>query len=128
VNCEGCDGRCCSVFFFPRTPREIAEKIEQDGAFNGNDGRMVQDMLVPLTTEEANARAERFGVPAKMISKDHMFTCRHWDEDTRLCTVYEHRPDLCRDFPYGKACPNDCGAEGGQKMTHNENATILSMH
>jgi len=25
--------------------------------------------------------------------------CAHWDERTRLCTVYEDRPNVCRFFP-----------------------------
>lgn len=23
-------------------------------------------------------------------------TCRHYDEETKLCTIYETRPDICR--------------------------------
>jgi hypothetical protein len=28
-----------------------------------------------------------------------LFQCPHWDTKTRLCTVYEDRPNVCRYFP-----------------------------
>jgi hypothetical protein len=28
-----------------------------------------------------------------------LFRCPHWDRDSRLCTIYESRPGVCRMFP-----------------------------
>lgn len=28
-----------------------------------------------------------------------LFRCPHWDVQTRLCTVYEDRPNICKLFP-----------------------------
>ena len=28
-----------------------------------------------------------------------LFRCPHWDRDSRLCTVYDSRPRVCRMFP-----------------------------
>lgn len=28
-----------------------------------------------------------------------LFRCPHWDAGSRLCTVYEDRPSICRTFP-----------------------------
>jgi Fe-S-cluster containining protein len=28
-----------------------------------------------------------------------LFKCPHWDADTRLCSIYEDRPNTCRLFP-----------------------------
>lgn len=28
-----------------------------------------------------------------------LFRCPHWDTKTRLCTVYEDRPNICKTFP-----------------------------
>jgi len=38
--------------------------------------------------------------------KDHIYAsvCRFFDRDKRRCTVYEARPNVCRRYPYGKAC------------------------
>jgi Fe-S-cluster containining protein len=116
-DCE-CDGRCCALFYFPKTPAEIEAAIETDGAYNGNDGRMIAQMLVPLSREQIEERMERFDIPASMVTGDHsnMFTCKHWDEETKLCTVYENRPEMCAAYPYEKknGC-GYCGAEGGSK-------------
>lgn len=46
----------------------------------------------------------------------NVFSCRHFDPDTRLCTNWENRPPTCRDFPrYGlpkvhpiAVLPQDC--------------------
>jgi Fe-S-cluster containining protein len=106
----------------------IAEQIERRGAYNGDDSWMIQDMLVPLTHEEAVERAERFGIPSNQIAKKNNYTCRYWDEDTRLCTVHPNRPTLCRDYPYGKKCGHGCGwgEEETEKMTCNHNVTLGS--
>jgi hypothetical protein len=28
-----------------------------------------------------------------------LFQCPHWDDDSKLCSVYEDRPNICRLFP-----------------------------
>ena len=28
-----------------------------------------------------------------------LFKCPHWDDSSRLCSVYEDRPNICRFFP-----------------------------
>lgn len=119
VPCEpdcNCDGRCCAVFFFPSTPREIKQRIEDNGDYNGLDGMMIANMLIRLTPAEARERAERFGISApestemqKWTEDTPLYTCKNWDEDTRLCKVYEVRPKMCADYPYGKPCGHGCG-------------------
>lgn len=34
----------------------------------------------------------------------HHYTCRYFDRETRDCTIYEQRPDMCRDHPYNRPC------------------------
>lgn len=38
--------------------------------------------------------------------KDHIFdsVCRFLDSDTRRCTIYEARPEVCREYPDAKIC------------------------
>lgn len=73
----------------------------------------ILDMLVPLTRRQALTRSRRLGYPdPPKYGKDYdLFTCRHWDEATRLCTAYEQRPWMCRDYPYGRTCERACGYE-----------------
>ena len=100
----GCSGQCCSVFTFPSSPIQLRERWEMDGG--GPDDLMIADMLIPLSPIEAAERAERFGASTPECGWDAIpfYTCRHWDEDTRLCTVYDHRPMMCETYPYGREC------------------------
>ena len=109
-----CDGRCCAVFPLPKDAAELFA----NGA-NGPDAAFCLDMIVPLTRRQAVARAARFAyqIPWSRLRRGQgYFTCRHWDEETRLCTVYEQRPAMCRDYPYGRPCHHDgCECEGNAR-------------
>ena len=34
----------------------------------------------------------------------HFYTCKHHDPKTGDCTIYDIRPAVCRDYPYGRKC------------------------
>lgn len=115
MSCGNCDGRCCSIFNYPHTPEFLKFRHE---SLNGYpDDKMLSEMLVRLTPKEAIERAEKFGVvPPRGMTREQwaektgpVYTCKHWDEETRLCTVYDKRPQMCRDYPYGKRCQHGCG-------------------
>src|SRR5262245_61969975 len=36
------------------------------------------------------------------------FDCKYFDRDTRRCTAYDRRPEMCRTFPDGPIC-HMCG-------------------
>lgn len=63
----------------------------------GRDLIMIAEMVIPLA-EEAD--------------ETPTYTCRHFDAVAGLCTVYEQRPAMCRDYPSygdaGRACLH-CG-------------------
>lgn len=121
-----CDGRCCAVFTFSSSIDDLRQSVDGTLERGGKpikirDDEVLLDMFVPLTPEESAERRERFGIvythAAEGVQRQHdgsappeqHYTCRHWDEDTRLCTIYEDRPNMCRDFPYGNVCTHGCG-------------------
>jgi len=112
-----CSGKCCAVFNFPTTPEQLRERNQGDDAF-------LADMLVGLTPDEAEERSLRFditppeGYSIRQWAEGHpAYTCRHWDERSRLCGVYEDRPMMCARYPYGEKCQHDCNCdERGCKM------------
>jgi Fe-S-cluster containining protein len=124
---SACAGQCCAVFPWTTPPdkmRELWENTpradwEVDG-LNGLDCLMIADMLIPLTPEEADERCERFGINPDFPRLCHedginqLYTCKNWDEETRLCTKYAARPDMCAAYPYEAACFH-CKVEGGCK-------------
>lgn len=70
-------------------------------------------MIEPLTFQEVTERASRFGVNKSPNSETRYYKCRHWDEETRLCTVYEDRPWMCRTYPEtNSGCEHGCDCQG----------------
>ena len=76
-----CTGECCSDFILSQAPNSDTP-----------DDKLIRAMVIP------NGKG-----------KGH-FTCRFWDEETRLCLIYQSRPQMCRDFPdaYSGPC-SFCG-------------------
>lgn len=102
-----CPGHCCVAFYLP-TSHDRVEDIREEV----RDGEVIADMVIPLSLSEANERLERFGADREYTSESegHVYTCRHFDDETRLCTIYERRPEMCRDFPYDAGgCEYGCG-------------------
>ena len=90
--------------FYLDTPHERVEDMRE----SMRDGERIAAMVVPLSVVEANERLERFGSD-RMYEPDcegHVYTCRHFDDDTRLCTAYDERPEMCRVYP--ASCDGGC--------------------
>lgn len=118
-----CTGACCCTFALDMG------KLGPD-----SDGDFIRDMVVPLAPDQVLPRLLAFGYPVPAakagttcedLAPDEppatFFTCRHWDEGTRLCTAYETRPQMCRRFPYAK----ECHACGGRLDPEND-AVVVS--
>lgn len=111
---KSCEGDCCVAFRVPYTPEQLAagDVGDQDSA----EALDLAAMLIPLTVEAANIRQEQFvrGTKTGFTGQDdgHLYMCSHWDEETRLCGIYEDRPPMCRTFPYGKLCRYGCSCAG----------------
>lgn len=79
---------------------------------------MVTTMLVPM-----GIQSRKNPVTGTQGTMDrHWYTCVYFDEDSGDCTVYEDRPLLCRNYPYGGACDEpdctakDLGTPGGTRL------------
>ena len=88
---DRCTGRCCKSFIIRSSPEEIRQRAEEtsDPRWKAEFTK-IADMIIHLGTED---------------SYHHRYTCKHFDAKTHNCTDYEHRPEMCRDFPYGDPCP-----------------------
>lgn len=100
-----CSGKCCTAFCLPLTHEEIAAGVLKRRGYP--DADLITGMLVPLTKEEAAERFRRlWGNDAKPLPGEaypelhKIFTCKYWSEESHLCTIYEKRPGMCRDYPY----------------------------
>lgn len=99
-----CNGSCCERFYLPWTPETVKELKDNIDSGEPNeyheDTEMIVNMVIPLESDDSTG--------------GWWYTCKHWDRDTRLCTVYEQRPYMCREYPYGdkcKFCNSKCGTK-----------------
>ena len=99
--------------FYLATPHDRVDEMRT----SVRDGEQIAAMAMPLSVAEANDRLERFGSD-RMYEEDcegHVYTCRNFDEATRLCRIYEQRPEMCRAYPASceGGCEYSCGYLAG---------------
>jgi Fe-S-cluster containining protein len=92
-DCLKCPAYCCSYPTIPVTMRDLRRLARR----------------FELSVEDAERRFTKTASDGTRIMrhrKDHIFptTCRFLDGDDRSCTVYEDRPQICRDFPSSHRC------------------------
>lgn len=93
-NCDACPAYCCT---YPRIAVSDADVRRLARHFG-------------LSFEQARQRFTKKGEePGERVlrhRKDTIFrtACRFLDQETRRCTVYEHRPRACRAYPGAVRC------------------------
>lgn len=110
MSTSSCNGSCCRHFSIGLTPEELRVGM------NILDGDKLRSMLVHLGHFEVG-QVEPSGKIAEYESD--FYTCRHFDAATSLCTDYDDRPAMCRDYPYGGVCRyEDCTWAAGKNLKH----------
>jgi hypothetical protein len=98
-DCLKCPGYCCSYPNIHAKPKDIKRLAEHFG----------------VTEEQARKRYTKKGFKEDGMDErprvlrhqeDEHFgsICRFFDTEKRLCTVYEARPKICREYPGRKRC------------------------
>lgn len=95
-DCSKCPGYCCSYPRIEVKPSDVK--------------RLAKYFNVPI--DVAERRFTRIymddGKPERILrhQKDTVYEtiCRFFDTEERRCTIYEGRPQVCRDYPNGKTC------------------------
>jgi len=82
----GCTGKCCEDFCIANSRFEDIEKWTVQ--YPLSEIADVMTMLIVIGHREDHDR----------------YTCRYWNPRTRLCTIYNTRPDMCRQYPYDTTC------------------------
>lgn len=74
------------------------ERLRELGTAGDAQAVFIADMLVPVEPENVDpCTGEHHG-------RGHArYSCRHVDAAGQ-CTVYEERPDMCREYPYNRPC------------------------
>ncbi|MGE0314899.1 MAG: YkgJ family cysteine cluster protein [Lautropia sp.] len=95
-DCSQCPGYCCS---YPRI--EVKDKDLK---------RLARHFGIDIEAAERKftRRYRDDDVDERILrhQKDDVYEtiCRFFDTDARRCTIYEARPDVCREYPDGKTC------------------------
>lgn len=112
-----CTGHCCKSFDLPLGPgqlaliAQIAENGDQ-GFWRSSDAGVVWSTPIRSTRgdpvyftspEEALQIARMVRWVGRNDSSLHFYDCKNLTE-AGDCSIYETRPTMCRDYPYGNAC------------------------
>ncbi len=92
-DCDKCVAYCCSVYervqVTPKDVRRLAIHFK-------------------ITPEVAAARFTKLNGKERILRRraDRLFgqACMFLNQDTRKCTIYHGRPDVCREFPDDSRC------------------------
>ena len=92
-----CNGFCCREFFLPLQYEQIQQRANETPT---PENRQIADMLIPIT------RARYTGISDNILHETPgpTYTCKHHLPNGD-CGIYENRPKMCRNYPYGQPCP-----------------------
>lgn len=112
---DRCTGHCCQNFFLPLSPDELdrayrrwlagGTQLSMSGAATlpiFNDIYLIAPMVIYLgpdakTPKRVNPTDEALlGKPAL---PGHRYRCKHFDAKAKVCSIYDIRPVMCRDYP-----------------------------
>ena len=93
-NCNRCPAYCCSYPRIPVQPSDI-ERLAQHFGLTARDGR------AEVYQERRGARRSGDAPPAGQGLRHDLPLP---GPETRRCTVYEARPDICRVYPATARC------------------------
>jgi hypothetical protein len=91
------------------SPREVKSTAFREEV---EDGEFISDMLIPVEFVE-EVPADQEGRPnslrIKRTTERWIYTCKHFDLESRDCTRYEQRPGMCCRFQDEGGCDyEDC--------------------
>lgn len=115
-----CTGHCCKNFSLPVSPEELRDKYRQWLGAQGNkpgvismsgalepygvwdpDIHIIAPMVVYLGR---GAPIPRYINSHEKGSDVHRYRCKHWNQKTGDCTIYDIRPQMCRTYPGMAGC------------------------
>lgn len=113
-DCDQCPAFCCTVYErVAVTPRDVKRLAKHFGV----DIETAKDRYTKMWEKERILKRQNDPVLEE--------TCHFLDLETRSCTIYEARPEACRDYPGEKRCPYYDLLQFEQR--HQDDATALPL-
>jgi Fe-S-cluster containining protein len=103
--CTGCIGACCTMPVEVKTSDLIRLEVTSEDEISGSIKKVAKRLI-----KEKIVSSYRAGTDLFMLAAKPNGDCYFLDSKTRLCTVYEKRPDVCRKFPEIGPRPGFCPA------------------
>lgn len=101
--CEGCFGNCCTM------PVEIKDTdLIRMGVVTEDELLVSVKKTAKRLIKEGIVQSYRDGTNTFMLSSRPNGDCLYLDLKSRLCTIYEKRPEVCRQFPSIGPRPGYC--------------------
>ena len=96
-NCDKCPGYCCSHPRIAVSDFDIARLAKHFGISEADARkRFTYRYTFQDTVDEQVLRHQKDSI--------YKSVCKLFDRDTRKCSAYEARPNVCRKYPYGNNC------------------------
>jgi Fe-S-cluster containining protein len=101
--CDGCSAACCSLPV-EATPKDLVRLgvLTEDEAA-GSMKKAFRKLHAEGVVRSYHAPSGQF-----ILEQRHGRDCVYLDPKSRRCTVYERRPDVCREFPKIGPRPGFC--------------------
>lgn len=104
-----CTGHCCHAYTLPYSPEELRENYlawaeqrpDRNGRAQGREIWLIAPMAIHLGEFDRHPSGEVEPPPGAGTA--HYYTCAHLRENGD-CGIYEIRPKMCSDYPYGRLC------------------------
>jgi Fe-S-cluster containining protein len=93
-NCQSCRANCCAM----PVEVKISDLVRLELTTEDEAENSIKKVAKRLK-KEGYISSYREGTEFFMLTQKANFDCYFLDSKTRLCTVYEKRPDTCRQFP-----------------------------
>jgi Fe-S-cluster containining protein len=92
-DCGKCTAYCCSYDHIEVSSKDVARLALHFG-------------LTERAAAERFTKVIEDGDRVLRHRKDHIFktVCMFLDQEKRACTIYNARPKVCREYPYGNKC------------------------
>jgi Fe-S-cluster containining protein len=110
TECNGC-GACCHPFAMVYSAFDL-ERLAR--SLDATELAFYREHLTPMRRADGrrmtpwNSGWSEFVIDGHVqLVATHYYKCDNYDEDTRRCTDYDNRPDVCRGFPWYDRPPDE---------------------
>lgn len=103
--CNGCYGSCCTMPVEIKAEDLVRLELATEDELAASPKKVAKRLI-----KEGILSSYRDGTGNFMLTQRSNDDCYFLDFKTRLCTVYEKRPEVCRQFPEIGPKPGFCPA------------------